>query len=117
MNPTASSPLSWLKDLISLTCLFSLLFFAFLGDRPFMSPDEGRYAEIPREMVAGGNYITPHLNGVKYFEKPPLFYWVERFAISHLGTSEWALRTAPAIIGVLGCLLVYVGGRRLFDRH
>jgi len=41
------------------------------------SPDEGRYSEVAREMVVSGDYITPRLNGVKFFDKPPLFYWLQ----------------------------------------
>ena len=52
------------------------IFFAGLGDYPLLDPDEGRYAEIPREMIESGDYITPHLNYVKYYEKPPLYYWL-----------------------------------------
>lgn len=52
-----------------------------LGSRPLAVPDEGRYSEIPREMVATGDYITPRLNGVKYFEKPVLFYWLQSVSI------------------------------------
>ena len=51
-----------------------------IGGRPMLTPDETRYAEIPREMMLSGNYISPRLNGVRYFEKPSFSYWA--FAVS-----------------------------------
>lgn len=107
----------WWRDIFTLVLVFSILYGLFLGSRPLMAPDEGRYAEIPREMVVNENYITPHLNGIKYFEKPPLFYWIEREAIQLFDTSEWALRVAPLLIGVLGLLMVYFSTRTFFGRR
>ncbi len=94
-----------------------LLFGLGLGERALWSPDEGRYAEIPREMVVSGDYVTPRLNGVKYFEKPPLFYWLQAGAIKAFGLNEWSLRLWPAAFAVLGCLAVYGAGRRLYGRR
>ena len=56
--------------------LAAVVYFAFAGGYVFLDPDEGRYAEIPREMLDTGDFITPRLNYVEYFEKPPLFYWL-----------------------------------------
>ena len=53
----------------------AIFYFSSLGTIPFLEPDEGRYAEIPREMLASGDFVTPRLNGVVYLEKPPLYYW------------------------------------------
>jgi len=88
-----------------------------LGDRALWSPDEGRYAEIPREMLATGDFLTPRLNGVKYFEKPPLMYWLEAGAIKVFGLNEWALRLWPALFALLGCMAVYFAGRTLYGRR
>jgi len=55
--------------------VLAALWFVTMPLRPLVDPDEGRYAEIPREMAATGNWITPRLDGLKYFEKPPLQYW------------------------------------------
>lgn len=94
--------------------LLALWFALFLGNRPFASPDEGRYVEIPREMAASGDYVTPRLNGVKYFEKPPLFYWLQAGAINVLGIHEWAMRLWCVFFGSLGCLGAYLFGRRFY---
>ena len=66
-----------------------------LGSYPLANPDEGRYAEIPREMVASGDWVTPRLDGVNYFEKPPLVYWAVAACLELLGPGEWSMRAAP----------------------
>jgi 4-amino-4-deoxy-L-arabinose transferase-like glycosyltransferase len=67
-------------------------------------------------MVVTGDYLTPRLNGVKYFEKPPLFYWFEAGAIKLFGLSEWSVRLVPALFALFGCLAVYYAGTRIFGR-
>ena len=62
----------WWFEVLVLTLLLAAWFGYELGLRALWSPDEGRYAEIAREMAATGDYVTPRLNGVAYFEKPPL---------------------------------------------
>ena len=105
-----------MRDLIFLTVLGSIFFSFMLGNRPLSVPDEGRYVEISREMVATGDYLTPRLNGVKYFEKPVLFYWLEAFSIRLFGLHEFTLRLWPAVMALLGCFSVAVAGARLFGR-
>ena len=90
--------------------------FCNLGYRHLVKPDEGRYAEIPREMVASGDWLTPRLNGYKYFEKPPLQYWVTAATFAAFGQNEWAARLWPGVTGFLGVLLVLWAGNRLFGR-
>jgi 4-amino-4-deoxy-L-arabinose transferase-like glycosyltransferase len=106
-----------MRDFFLLTVLISLFFGFMLGNRPLSVPDEGRYVEIPREMVATGDYLTPRLNGVKYFEKPVLFYWLESFSIKLFGLKGFALRLWPALFALMGCLVVYGSGVRLFGRR
>lgn len=107
---------SWRRDILWLLLAFSVLFGFALGNRPLANPDEGRYAEIPREMVASGDWITPHLNGIPYFEKPPLVYWTVAAALQVFGGSEWAMRLTPALFALGGVLLTYAATRRLFGR-
>jgi len=110
-------PKSWTSDLLILTLLLGLFFGFELGDRALWSPDEGRYSEVAREMVVTGDYVTPRLNGVKFFEKPPLFYWLQSVSIEAFGLSEWSLRLWPATLALIGCLVVYIGSRKLFGRR
>ncbi len=106
-----------LRDLIVLTVLIAVLFGFMLGNRALSVPDEGRYVEIPREMVETGNYLTPRLNGVKYFEKPVLFYWLEALSIKLFGLREFTLRLWPALFALFGCVSVSVAGARFFGRR
>ena len=118
-RPKLSKPLkndAWVTDFLFLALTMGLLFFLMLGSRPLFTPDEGRYAEIAREMVVRGDYITPTLNGIKYFEKPALFYWLGAAAIKLGGSSVFALRCINAMIAILGCLATYAVGRKLYGR-
>jgi 4-amino-4-deoxy-L-arabinose transferase-like glycosyltransferase len=102
------------RALFALVAAFALLWFCNLGYRHLIKPDEGRYAEIPREMVASGDWLTPRLNGYKYFEKPPLQYWATAVSFAAFGTNEWTARLWTGLTGFLGVLLVYWAGKRLF---
>ncbi|MBI3569665.1 MAG: glycosyltransferase family 39 protein, partial [Gammaproteobacteria bacterium] len=112
----ADAPRAW-RDALLLTLLLAVFFGFELGSRALWHPDEGRYSEIPRAMVASGDYVTPRLNGVKYFEKPVLFYWMQAGSIKLFGVNEWALRLWPALLALAGCLAVYGAGRKLFGRR
>ena len=92
--------------------LIALVWFVMLGYRDLMGPDEGRYAEIPREMVESGDWITPRLNGFKYFEKPAFQYWMTAAGFAVFGENNATARLWVALISFLGALWVmYVGGR------
>src|SRR6266568_605306 len=97
-----------------LLAVFAAAWFCNLGYRHLFKPDEGRYAEIPREMAASGDWLTPRLNGFKYFEKPALQYWATAAAFGALGQNEWAARLWPGLAGFFGVLLVFWTGNRLF---
>jgi 4-amino-4-deoxy-L-arabinose transferase-like glycosyltransferase len=90
--------------------------FATMPVRPLVDPDEGRYAEIPREMAATGDWITPRLNGLKYFEKPPLQYWATAASYSVFGVSEWTARLWTVGLGFLCLPMVFGWTARLYGR-
>jgi 4-amino-4-deoxy-L-arabinose transferase-like glycosyltransferase len=112
-SPDAVLPLGSTRVGVAVLLLvFAVVWFCSLDYRRLIHPDEGRYAEIPREMVAAGDWITPRLNGIKYFEKPALQYWITAAAYSIFGVHEWTARSWPALAGFLGVLFIgYVGLR------
>jgi len=90
-----------------LLVFYLILYIVPLGQRPLTYPDEVRYAEIPREMLLSGNWVVPHLDGLRYFEKPPLGYWANAIAISLFGENEFAIRLPSAIASGLTTLLLF----------
>ncbi len=119
MNGSNSEP-SWLRGcsragLLGLLILFTLVWFSNLEYRKLVRPDEGRYAEIAREMALSGDWVTPRLNGLKYFEKPPLQYWATAAAFRIFGESHWGARWWPATTAFACVLLMFWTGRRLFS--
>src|SRR5260221_3747506 len=96
--------------LIALMVAFVLIWSCGIEQRRLLHPDEGRYGEIPREMVASGDWVTPRLNGIKYFEKPALQYWITAAAYETFGVHHWTARLLPALAGRLGVPVIrYVG--------
>jgi len=97
--------------------ILALLWFGPLNAPHLFDPDEGRYAEIPREMVVSGDWVTPRLDAIKYFEKPGLQYWATATAFTMFGQHPWSARLWPALCGYLGLLLTFALARALFDQR
>ncbi|MGC3982727.1 MAG: glycosyltransferase family 39 protein [Steroidobacteraceae bacterium] len=110
-QPAFKTQTCWL-----LLALIAGLWFATLGTRHLLNPDEGRYAEIASEMLTTGDWITPRLNGIKYFEKPPLQYWMTAAAYQVFGQTEFAARFWTGLTGFAGLLLAGFTTLRLFGR-
>ena len=92
--------------------------FPFLGSFGLLEPDEGRFAQIGREMMAGGDFLIPRLNGIEQFYKPPLVYWINAVGYRILGVSEWTARLPSALaffgtIWLTGWMGWRLGGRKL----
>ena len=99
-TPALQIPL-WLVWLVA-----ALFVLAGLGGHALLDNNEGLYAEIPREMLAAGDWrgwIIPHLNGLPYMEKPPLLFWLTALSFSLFGMTEFAARLVPAL-SALGCV-------------
>jgi 4-amino-4-deoxy-L-arabinose transferase-like glycosyltransferase len=97
--------------------LLGLIWFLSIGAPPLFNPDGGRYAEIPREMLVSGDWVTPRLDGIRYFEKPPLQYWASAVVEKFVGPTTWAARLWPALCGFLGLLLTGWLTRRLYGER
>lgn len=98
---------------VALLALALLAWFGTLGYRDLINPDEGRYAELSRQMLASGDWLTPRLNGLLYFEKPPLQYWASAAVFAVLGHSDFAARLWPGLAGALAVLALWWCARRI----
>ncbi|MDR3684937.1 MAG: glycosyltransferase family 39 protein [Geothrix sp.] len=105
------------RERTSLLLLWFFLGFLPLLVRPLWEPDEGRYAEIPREMLATGDWLTPRLNGVLYFEKPPLQYWLSALSMKLFGVNGAAARLPLALAFGLMIWAAWRLARRLGARE
>jgi 4-amino-4-deoxy-L-arabinose transferase-like glycosyltransferase len=101
----------WLAlALLSFSC-----HLAFQGTRGVDNSSEGRYAECAREMAASGDYITPTLNGVPHWTKPPLSYWTTALGLKIFGVNGWGARFGNALAGALTVLFIAGAGAALWD--
>jgi 4-amino-4-deoxy-L-arabinose transferase-like glycosyltransferase len=108
-----STPLS-ASQVLGLVLLVALTWFGSLDYRHLIPTDEGRYAQIAREMWASGDWLTPRYNGYKYFEKPPLHMWATALTYHLFGVGEWQARLWPALTGFLTLLGTAYTAQRLW---
>lgn len=99
-----------------LAAILSLVWLATLASRPLFNPDEGRYAEIPREMLSGGDWVIPHLNGLDYIEKPPLQYWATATMYRLFGVNEFSARLYTALTALAAAIFTGYLAARLWGR-
>ena len=96
------------KNIPIIIACFLLVYIYPLGVRPLVVVDETRYAEIPREMVVSGDWIVPRLNGLRYFEKPVLGYWLNALSIKALGENAFAVRLPAALATGFTALIIFI---------
>ena len=100
--------------LIVLVLALACVWFAPLDARHLLRADEGRYAEIAREMVASGDWVTIRYNDLKYFEKPPLHLWATALAYKAFGVGDWQARLWVALCGAAAVALTALAARRWY---
>jgi len=106
------------RVLLAVGVVAAALFLTGLGAAPFVDPPEGVHAAVALEMARTGDWITPRLDGVRYFDKPPLLYWLMAAGFAALGVSEWMARL-PSALSAVGVAVVTawigvrLGGARL----
>src|SRR3954469_2703980 len=113
-NQSSSHP-GW--ALAVLLGLFSIVYFGSLTSPALLDDADASHAEAAREMVVRGDYVTLHVNGVRYLEKAPLMYWLVAFGFNTFGVHELAVRLPSAVAMLLLILLAYRWGRRAFDKR
>ena len=104
----------WKKELLIILAVSVPFVFLGIGSVSFLDPDEGMYGSIAREMAGGRDWITPHFNGVRYLEKPPLYFWLTALTTALFGPSEWAVRLWSALPTLGTAILVWRIGRLLY---
>ncbi len=105
------------KFKLAIPVFFLLLYILPLGFRPIFIPDESRYAEIPREMIASGDWVVPRLDGIRYFEKPVLGYWLNAISIKMFGENAFAVRFPSAMATGLSAFIIFLLVRRFYNRN
>jgi hypothetical protein len=98
-----------------MAALFALL-LVLAALRPLALPDEGRYGEVGRWVAVSGDWLAPRLNGLPFFHKPPLLYWLEAAAVSALGATAWSVRLVPALHAGLMLVALFLAVRALERR-
>lgn len=96
-----------MKQIIYIIIIGAILYVSLLGLRGLCEPDEGRYAEIAREMLEQNNYTEPHLNYIKHFHKPPLAYWLVAISYLFFGMNEFTARLPVALIAISGLVITF----------
>jgi len=100
-------------DAVLLAAVLGVMTYG-IGGHGLYEPHEGHFAGVGREMVTRGDWVTPHLNGAPYLNKPPLLYWMIASSYSLFGINTFAARLPLALIGWCGVLLAWHWSRRLF---
>lgn len=108
------------RRLLAITIIGAIMLIVLahgLGRLPFLETTEARYAEISREMAVSGDWVTPRLNGIKHFDKPPMTYWITAAAFQGLGASEISGRLPLLAAALLMLWYTWRLGRLLFPEE
>lgn len=114
--PASAARPRTLGEHLTIACVFALFVLIYLVPldyRPLFSPEETRYAEIPREMVASGDWVVPRLNGLRYFEKPPMGYWANAVTLRLFGERRFSVRLPGVLAAGITALVVFFMTRQV----
>lgn len=100
-----------------LAAAFLAVWLGTLGYRHLIPTDEGRYAEIAREMFTSGDWVTIRYNALKYFEKPPLQMWGTALAYTLFGIGDWQARLFTALSGIVGIVFTVLAAARWWGKR
>ena len=103
-----------MRHFLLLTAVAACLFFVGLSRLPLLEPDEGRNAEVAREMLLTHDWITPHFNSLAYLDKPAVYFWLVAASFRLAGVSEWAARLPSALMAFGTLLLTWFTARKMF---
>jgi 4-amino-4-deoxy-L-arabinose transferase-like glycosyltransferase len=106
----------WYYNMV-IAAVSALLFIPFLGGVHLFDWDEINFAESAREMIASGDYLTVQINFIPFWEKPPLFIWMQVVSMKIFGINEFAARFPNAICGIATLLVLFNTGRKLHDNR
>ncbi|MEM0997134.1 MAG: glycosyltransferase family 39 protein [Bacteroidota bacterium] len=105
------------RELLLLVGVGLISFLPFLGAAPLFDWDEINFAESAREMIVSGNYFQVQIDFAPFWEKPPLFIWLQVICMKLLGINEFAARLPNAIIGVFTLVMLFIEGTRMRDKR
>ncbi len=101
---------------LTVAWLAAIILLPFLGIAPLTDPNEPVYGQTAKEMLLAGDWLSPRIYGQFWYDKPPLFYWMEMLSYSLFGISDWSSRLPSAVAAVATALFVYVQGKDLFNQ-
>ena len=104
-----------MKNILFLLILILIISFFFQGKRGLWEPDEGRYAEVAREMIVTKDYLVPKLNLQPHLSKPPIVYWAIAISIKIFGKNEFAVRLPNSISFLFTVILIFLITKNLFN--
>lgn len=113
----ASSRLSFDRNYLWIAILSMILFLPFLGKVHLFDWDEINFAESAREMIITGDYLTVQVNFVPFWEKPPLFIWMQVLSMKIFGINEFAARLPNAVAGMATLMFLYYAGKTLYNKR
>src|SRR6185312_8576971 len=101
----------------AIVVLGTLLFVPFLGHVHLFDWDEINFAECAREMIVSKDYLRVQIDFQPFWEKPPLFIWMQALSMHLFGVGEYAARFPNALTGIVTMLVIFYAGKRVISER